>query len=630
MNVTLPDGTIITNVPDDITKEQLDQKLQSAGFDVKKYQATLGQEVLASPAGRFISGAGNFIDAGAQILPRALSTVSSLGGLNPNPISEYLDKEAKNVDEIIANKKRTMDAAKKATGQGGVDISNFMGEALSLPNIAMMKQLAPMAKTIPGLIEAGALTGTVGGALSPVTENQDSFAAQKTLQTGAGGVAGAALGPLGQFVGRGYELAKALAQPFTQSGREKIVGSTLRKQIRPTDVGDIVNQLTDATEIVPGSKPTTGEIVGASGGNIPALERQSRSKFPEVFTPIDVAGVTARREAIENVAGDAGKKEFFNLERESAADKLYREAYKTPLNIAKDPVTGKILPKAERDKASAEITDLLDTPAIQQAMKDAIVLAKNERIDIKDPKGSILGLDYTKRALDKQISKAEGDNERRILMGVKERLMEFLQKQSPKYAEAVATYAEGSKPINQMEVGEYLKNRLVPALGEQGGVLNESPAAYAAALRSENTPSAATGFRGATLENIFANNPQGLQTLEAIAKDLARKENLKTLGRTPGSNTYQNLAMANMADQTGLPISLVNMPYVSAPIRKIYEGTSETMQQKLAEALANPQMAAKLIANAAPKDRSKLMAAALKGQLTPAMFAAPTTELMNQ
>jgi hypothetical protein len=54
------------------------------------------------------------------------------------------------------------------------------------------------------------------------------------------------------------------------------------------------------------------------------------------------------------------------------------------------------------------------------------------------------------------------------------------------------------------------------------------------------------------------------------------------------------------------------------------------MQQKLAEALANPQMAAKLIANAAPKDRSKLMAAALKGQLTPAMFAAPTTELMNQ
>jgi hypothetical protein len=630
MNVTLPDGTVITNVPDDITKEELDKKLQASGLDVKKYQATIGQEVLASPAGRFISGAGNFIDAGAQILPRAAAIESSLGGYAPNAFSRFYDKETARVDEIVAKKKRTMDAAKQATGQGGVDISNFLGEAFNVPNLALMKQLAPMAKTVPGLIEAGALTGITGGALSPVTENQDSFAAQKALQTGAGATLGAGLGPIGQVVGRGYELAKALAQPFTQSGREKIVGRTLREQIRPTDVGDVVNQLTDATQIIPGSKPTVGEIVGEAGGNIPALERQARSKFPEVFTPIDVAGVTARREAIESVAGDAGKKEFFNLERETAADKLYKEAYKTPLNINKDPLTGKILSKADRDAASAEMADLLDTPAIQQAMKDAIVLAKNERINIKDPKGSILGLDYTKRALDKQISKAEGDNERRILMGVKDRLMSFLQKQSPKYAEAVATYAEGSKPINQMQVGEYLKDRLVPALGEQGGVLNESPAAYASALRSENTPSAATGFNKATLESIFSSNPKGLQTLESIAKDLARKENLKTLGRTPGSNTYQNLAMANIASQTGLPFGLVNMPIVSAPIRKIYEGTSDTMQQKLAEALANPEIAAKLIANAAPKDRSRLMAAALKGQLTPAMFAAPTNELMNQ
>jgi hypothetical protein len=630
MNVTLPDGTVITNVPDDITKEQLDQKLQANGIDVSKFQPTLGQEVLASPAGRFISGAGNFIDAGAQLLPRALSTVSSLGGFNPNPVSRYLDEETKRVDEMVALKKRTMEAAKQATGQTGVDISGFTGEALSLPNLALMKQLAPMAKTIPGLIEAGALTGAVGGALSPVTENPESFAAQKALQTGAGASLGAVLGPVGQYVGRGYELAKALAQPFTQSGREKIVGRTMRGQIRPSDVGDTINQLTDATEIVPGSKPTVGEIVGEAGGNIPALERQARSKFPEIFTPIDVAGVEARRGAIGTVAGDVGKKEFFEIERKAAADALYKEAYKTPLNIFKDPVTNKILPKADRDAATAEITELMQLPAIKKATKDAIELAQNAGENIKDPKGSIQGLHYTKLALDKQISEASSTTEKAILMGVKEKLMGFLQKQSPKYAEAVATYAEASKPINQMEVGEYLKNKLIPALGEQGGILNESPSAYAQALRSPNTARTATGFKGATLENVFANNPEGLKTLEAIAQDLARKNNLQALGRTPGSNTYQNLAMANMASQTGLPFNLVNMPYVSAPIRKIYEGTSETMQQQLAQALANPELAAKLIAAAAPEQRGKLMAAALKGQLTPAMFAAPTTEFMNQ
>jgi hypothetical protein len=93
MDVTLPDGTVIKDVPDNITQAQLTAKLKANGLDTSKYEPTIGQEILASPAGRFISGAGEFIDAGAQLLPRALSTVSSLGGLNPNPVSNFLQKE---------------------------------------------------------------------------------------------------------------------------------------------------------------------------------------------------------------------------------------------------------------------------------------------------------------------------------------------------------------------------------------------------------------------------------------------------------------------------------------------------------------------------------------------------------
>jgi hypothetical protein len=289
-----------------------------------------------------------------------------------------------------------------------------------------------------------------------------------------------------------------------------------------------------------------------------------------------------------------------------------------------------MLPKADRDAANAEIADLLDTPAIQQAMKDAVILAKNERIDIKDPKGSIQGLDYTKRALDKQIATAEGDNEKRILMGVKERLMSFLQRQSPKYAEAVATYAEGSKPLNQMAVGEYLKNKLVPAVGEEGNLLRENIGSFTESLRNPNTPKLATGFGGNDLEQLFASSPEQLQTLKNIATELARKSNAQDYGRGVGSNTFQNLAMANIAQKTGLPFGLVNMPYLGAPARKIYENATETMQQQLAQALLDPKATAQLIAQAAPSERGRLMAAALRGQLTPAMFGAPTTELMNQ
>jgi len=628
MDVTLPDGTVIKDVPDNITQSQLTAKLKANGLDMSKYEPTIGQEVLASPAGRFISGAGEFIDAGAQLLPRALSTVSSLGGYNPNPVSNFLDRQSASVDEGIAKKKAEMDAAKLATNFQGADISRFMGNALSIPNLALMKHLAPLAKTIPGLLESGAYMGMTGGALTPVTENTDNFAGQKAIQTGAGGVAGAALAPVGQLVGRGYELAKALVQPFTESGRKAIVGSTLRGQIRPSDLGDTLNRMSNATELVPGSQPTVGEV--AESGGLSALQRQAQNANPDVFTPRKVAQVQARRNAAYEVAGDAGKKELFATAREDAADTLYKQAYKQTLNVNRDPVTGKMLPKADRDAANAEIADLLDTPAIQQAMKDGVVLAKNERINIKDPKGSIQGLDYTKRALDKQIATAEGDNEKRILMGVKERLMTFLQKQSPKYAEAVATYAEGSKPINQMEIGEYLKNSLIPAIGEQGGMLNESGAAFTKALRSPDTARTATGFKGATLENVFADNPAHLQTLNAIAQDIARGDNLQKLGFSGGSNTYQNLSMANLAQKTGLPFGLVDMPILGAPAKLIYKNASDTMQKQLAELLTDPKAAAQLIAQAAPAERGKLMAAALRGQLTPAMFGAPTNELMNQ
>jgi hypothetical protein len=590
----------------------------------EKIPATLGQEILASQPGRFLTGATGFIDAGAQLLPRALSTVSSLGGFNPNPISKFFDEQAASVDEGIAKKKAEMDAAKAATNFQGADIAGFLGNVAQPPNLAAIKMLGATAKTIPALIEAGTTMGALGGLISPVTSGNQDFNTQKVLQTVGGGTLGGILAPIPALAGRGYELAKALVQPFTESGRKAIVGSTLRGQVRPSDLGDTLNRLNNANELVPGSQPTVAEV--AESGGLAAMQRQAQSANPDIFTPRKMSQVQARREAAYDVAGDAGKKELFETAREDAANLLYKDAYKQTLNINRDPLTGKMLPKADRDVAAAEMADLLDTPAIQQAMKDAVVLAKNERVNVKDPKGSILGLDYTKRALDKQIATAESDNEKRILMGVKERLMTFLQKQSPKYAEAVATYAEGSKPINQMAVGEYLKNKLIPAIGEEGGLLNERGNAYAEALRkSAETARAATGFKSATLENVFADNPAQLQTLQNIAKDIARGENAKSLGLGVGSNTYQNLAMANASAKSGLPLMALKAPGINAISRWIYKNPSETMQRQLAEALTDPKATAKLIADAAPKDRGRLMAAALRGQLTPAMFGGATS-----
>ena len=613
MNVTLPDGTVITNVPDDITKEQLDQKLQANGIDVSKFQPTLGQEVLASPAGRFIQGAGGVIDAGAQLLPRALSGVSSLGGLNPNPVSRYLDEEAKKVDEIVAQKARTMEAAKQATGQTGVDISKFAGEALTPTNIAMMKYLQPMSKTLPGLIEAGGYMGAMGGALSPVTENQDNFAAQKAIQTGAGAAFGSILPGIVPVISKGYQLAKALAQPFTETGREKIVGSTIRSQIRPTDVGDVVNRLSNAEELVPGSTPTAAEV--AESGGISALQRSAAARSPDAYSARATDQANARLAAIDEIAGTGGKKEFFSADRKAVADQFYEEAKNTPLDFT--------------NVNKSEIDSLLKRPAIKSAIEKAKELAANAGYEKLSPKGSIRGLDYVKEALDLQIIDAKG-KEKEVLRGVKDDLLSVLDRLSPKYAEARATFEAISKPINRMEVAETLRDKLIPAISDLGAINKETPASFAAALRNaDETAKRATGYKDANLQSIFADAPAELQTIENIGRDIARKANFQDLTRGAGSDTFQKMAMANMAEKSGIPLSVLEMPILNFTLKKMYENPTNRMQEQLAQVLLNPQLTAKLIAQAAPQERGRLMAAALQKQLTPAMFGASTAEFLG-
>lgn len=613
MNVTLPDGTVITNVPDDITKEQLDQKLQANGIDVSKFQPTLGQEVLASPAGRFIQGAGGVIDAGAQLLPRALSGVSSLGGLNPNPVSRYLDEEARKVDEIVAQKARTMEAAKQATGQTGVDISKFAGEALTPTNIAMMKYLQPMSKTLPGLIEAGGYMGAMGGALSPVTENQDNFAAQKTIQTGAGAAFGSILPGIVPVISKGYQLAKALAQPFTETGREKIVGSTIRSQIRPTDVGDVVNRLSNAEELVPGSTPTAAEV--AESGGISALQRSAAARSPDAYSARATDQANARLAAIDEIAGTSGKKEFFSADRKAVANQLYEEAKNTPLDFT--------------NVNKSEIDSLLKRPAIKSAIEKAKELAANAGYEKLSPKGSIRGLDYVKEALDLQIIDAKG-KEKEVLRGVKDDLLSVLDRLSPKYAEARATFEAMSKPINRMEVAETLRDKLIPAISDLGAINKETPASFAAALRNaDETAKRATGYKDANLQSIFADSPSELQTIENIGRDIARKANFQDLARGAGSDTFQKMAMANMAEKSGIPLSVLEMPILNFTLKKMYENPTNRMQEQLAQVLLNPQLTAKLIAQAAPQERGRLMAAALQKQLTPAMFGASTAEFLG-
>jgi hypothetical protein len=251
-----------------------------------------------------------------------------------------------------------------------------------------------------------------------------------------------------------------------------------------------------------------------------------------------------------------------------------------------------------------EVTKLLKRPAMQQAMKDAKELALNEGVKLTD-KNAIQGLHYAKMSLDDQISAAvrAGDNNRaRVLGETQTKLLGLMDNLSQPYGEARRQFADMSRPINQMDIGEELLGKLRPALSDFGNNTRETAATYAKALRdADGTARRATGFSGAKMESVLS--PEQFKTATSVAQDLARKANADELGKALGSNTAQNLVSQNVLRQmlgpTGLPQSWAeNTMLMSAmrPMQWAAQAAEPRVVNRLGQAVLDPQDAARLLA----------------------------------
>jgi hypothetical protein len=167
-------------------------------------------------------------------------------------------------------------------------------------------------------------------------------------------------------------------------------------------------------------------------------------------------------------------------------------------------------------------------------------------------------------------------------------------------------YAELSKPINQMEVGQELLNRLQPALSDYGALGKETAATYAKALKdvNGNLVKKATGGISKGIDDVMT--PEQMGILNNIAKDLARKSNAQDLGRGVGSNTFQNFAMNGIAEAAGIPSAVSGLLQLIPPTRyamnvgkaassKLYEGAEKEMKAMMADALLDPKETARLM-----------------------------------
>jgi hypothetical protein len=240
MDVRLPDGTIVKNVPDGTTKADLVTKLQANGMSVPS------EWLPAAPSGPapsgILKGLNDVAAGGGQLLAHMLpdSVVSVVNKATKfvnefpviGPVTQAIGMvpaTPEELDQQIADTGKRYTDARKASGATGIDWGRGAGQAIgTAPLAAFLPAAGP---TLAGRAVAGASAGAAGGALQPV-EDQGGYAGDKAAQIGLGAATGAvlapALGAVADKVVNGVKSFFANRQPISLEQIDSVIRQNLQ------------------------------------------------------------------------------------------------------------------------------------------------------------------------------------------------------------------------------------------------------------------------------------------------------------------------------------------------------------------------------------------------------------------
>lgn len=251
----------------------------------------------------------------------------------------------------------------------------------------------------------------------------------------------------------------------------------------------------------------------------------------------------------------------------------------------------------------------MDIYAHDQAMKAfrdfASGVSKTE-IPARNAQYTGRGLDLIKKgiddALDGSATSSVGKHEKRAAQAVKEDLLNWVDSKIEPYGAARKAFADMSKPINSMQLGNEILRRASSAAEDALGNPTLRNEALSRVLRDGDALAQnVTGFNRATLKDTM--EPAALQTLSDVRKDLARAAAADNLGKAKGSPTAQNLGATNLIRQIagplGAPAGFAEAsiwPTLLRPVNWALKAQEPKIEETLIRALTDPKFAAELAA----------------------------------
>ena len=597
-SITTEDGITIDNIPDNVDPNSPELKarvaaLRATGVDkpTKKEQSIVekisqgaalatqqiprqlgltaragitGAAGLPLMAGDALNQLINMFGGNLPMASKSMQTMLTSAGL-PEPAT----KEEKIAQDVASAGFGV--AAPAALAQRGLQAAQTAGR--EAPALARF-----FAENVP--LQAAAAGG---GALA-------SAAGREYADVGAGGQLGLAM--LGGMVapsgiaGSAQVLGRAgreVVRPFTQSGREAIVGKVL-EQLANRPQG-LAQRLEEFQAPIGGYTPTTAQAsrdVGLISAETAIRGMDTTGQFAAQASQANKARMTI----IDRMAKDQDAVTQAIAKRDEVTAPMREAAF------AASTQTPEQIQSAITLVATKKINDILNSDVgkrstVQNAMKFA-----QDSINRADTVGSLYEVRKDLRAASQGLLDREGSAfslAKKQLDDVIDSVDDVIDSSAPGYKKYLEKYSRASKGIDRLGEAQNFRSK----------VLSTTPDPINVGDFMISQPSFARAIR-ATAKDTQLSEMQ-VRVLEKVGRDLDSGV-LNRSGKVPGSDTFKNLSTANVIggiigkQMFGEVPPIVNKTI--APLNWLYNGTDDQIRELLVQSMLDPKLASRLLTKA--------------------------------
>lgn len=376
----------------------------------------------------------------------------------------------------------------------------------------------------------------------------------------------------------------SLVQPFTQVGRETIIGSLLNRL--STDPARAQQNLARAEPLVPGVRPTTAATAYDPG--LASAETAIRALDQSgAFATQLSANQQALLDAYRRISGKSGSVAAAQTKRTDVTKPLREQAF---AGVTVDPATFQSGVKLVVNQAIDNV--MSSNVGVRMDVENAMKFATTQVAKAKTP----MQLYEVRKDL---AAAAQGkyNQENPSLLLAKGQLKDVIasiddviEAAAPGFKAYMDKYSKMSGPIDQMKVLQEIERRITTG---QPNLMTGEPVLAAGGLRRQ------LATKAEELDLKLSIPAQ--QRLDNIIDEINRGMAATAPGvKAPGSDTFKNMSMGNLIGRVFSESMATNttLRTMTRPLDFLYKLPDQQIQQLLVQAMLDPKMAAMMMGKA--------------------------------